>query len=231
MQRCFRRQTEIASEESVETAPSREPSWTVVFAVFAAALLYSALPSHLRFLPNYSLLVVSFVIATPLLIAIYRGNFKLAHALGYAISGIQTLFLIGAVILLVTHLPKHKESGLELLQSAGVLFPLNILIFGLWYWRIDSGGPYEREIAGAHVVGEFLFPQMTMDRETREQCGQEHWTPGFIDYLFLAFNTSTALSPADTGALTRLAKCMMMVQASISVTILVLLVGRAVNVL
>lgn len=169
--------------------------------------------------------------AIPIIWATMLGNFKVAHIFGYVISGLQTLFLIGSVVLLVIHLPQNKETGIELLQSAGTLFPTNILIFALWYWRIDAGGPYEREIAGAHVSGEFLFPQMTMDPETRDQCGHPEWTPGFIDYLFLAFNTSAALSPTDTAALTHLAKVMMMIQASISITILVLLVGRAVNVL
>ena len=202
-----------------------------MLAVFVIALLYFALPTHLRLVPEWMPLAVSFVLVAPILWAVSKHKFKLAHKLGYVVSIFQTLVLIGAVVLLVNHLPQQKESGVELLRSAGVLFPTNILIFALWYWRIDSGGPYEREIAGAHVVGEFLFPQMTMDKPTREMCGQDDWTPGFVDYLFLAFNTSTALSPADTAALTRPAKLMMMVQSSISVTILVLLVGRAVNVL
>lgn len=195
------------------------------------ALLYLGVPAHLRVVPSWVPLAGTTVFVIPLVWAIWSGNLDVAHRLGYVVSGFQTLFLIGAVCLLVVFLPARRESGLELLQSAGTLFPSNILIFALWYWRIDAGGPHEREIAGAHVVGEFLFPQMTMDPETRRECGQQHWTPGFIDYLFLAFNTSTALSPADTGALTRIAKVMMMVQASISITILVLLVGRAVNVL
>lgn len=185
----------------------------------------------MRVVNSWVPLVVTVILAIPVLWAIYAGKFDLAHRLGFVVSTLQTLFLVGAVVLLVTHLPTKKESGLELLQSAGTLFPSNILIFALWYWRIDAGGPYQREIAGAHVSGEFLFPQMTMDCDTRKQCGHEEWTPGFVDYLFLAFNTSTALSPTDTAALTHIAKIMMMLQASISITILVLLVGRAVNVL
>lgn len=217
------------SERVIEL--SREPRWPALVAVFTVALLYFGVPSHLRVVPDWIPVVLTALATVPVVFALSQGNYRFAHTVGLLISGFQTTFLIGAVVLLVVHLPQKRESGLELLQSAGTLFPSNILIFALWYWRIDSGGPYEREIAGAHVAGEFLFPQMTMDPETRRQCAQEHWTPGFIDYLFLAFNTSTALSPADTGALTRFAKIMMMIQASISITILVLLVGRAVNVL
>lgn len=195
------------------------------------ALIYFAVPTKLQLAPSWVLLILTFVLIVPLIWLNYKGNYRTAHNIGFMLSGLQTIFLIGGLALLIFHLPRHGESGIQLLQSAATLFPSNILIFALWYWRIDAGGPYAREIAGSHVAGEFLFPQMTMDIETRKQCGQDDWTPGFIDYLFLAFNTSTALSPADTGALTRLAKVMMMVQASISVTILVLLVGRAVNVL
>lgn len=210
---------------------SREPRWEAAVAVLTVGLLYLAVPAHLRVVDNWVPLAATAALAIAIIAVLGSGNYKAAHVLGYAVSILQTTFLMGAVVLLVRNLPLHRESGLELLQSAGTLFPSNIFIFALWYWRIDSGGPYAREIAGAHVAGEFLFPQMTMDPETRQRCRQDNWTPGFVDYLFLAFNTSTALSPADTGALTRIAKVMMMIQASISITILVLLVGRAVNVL
>lgn len=80
-------------------------------------------------------------------------------------------------------------------------------------------------------MGSFLFPQMTMSSQARTASGMKYWQPGFVDYLFLAFNTSTALSPTDVPVLSRWAKAMMMVQALISLSTIVILAGRAVNVL
>ena len=97
--------------------------------------------------------------------------------------------------LLIAALPKHKESPVALLQSAAALWIANILVFASWYWRLDAGGPHQRELRGVHSDGAFLFPQMTLTPETRRAMGEDTWSPGFVDYLFLAFNTSTAFSP------------------------------------
>ena len=91
-------------------------------------------------------------------------------------------------------------------------------------------GPHERDMRSEHRCGAFFFPQMSMDPELLD-AGDRKWVPGFVDYLFLAFNTSTALSPCDTAPLSRWAKFLMMVQASISLTIIVLVAARAVNIL
>jgi uncharacterized membrane protein len=96
-------------------------------------------------------------------------------------------------------------------------------VFASWYWRLDAGGPHQREVTGMHVEGAFLFPQMTLD--------DPDWIPGFVDYLFLAFNTSTAFSPTDVPVLSRWAKGMMMIQSIISFTTVALLAARAVNIL
>ena len=72
---------------------------------------------------------------------------------------------------------------------------------------------------------------MSMLPEARVAARQQTWSPGFLDYLFLAFNTSTAFSPTDTPPLTVWAKVLMMLQSIISLTVLALLVGRAVNIL
>jgi hypothetical protein len=106
-----------------------------------------------------------------------------------------------------------------------------MLVFASWYWRLDGGGPNERDRRGIHTDGAFLFPQMMMDNELRKKMGEDRWSPGFIDYLFLAFNTSTAFSPTDVPVLSRWAKVMMMVQSAISLATLALLAARAVNIL
>jgi hypothetical protein len=139
--------------------------------------------------------------------------------------------MIVSVILLISGLPSHRQSPTELLLSAASLWFTNILVFALWYWRLDAGGPHGRDSRLRHAEGAFLFPQMTMLPEAKIAAGQQTWSPNFLDYLFLAFNTSTAFSPTDTPALTRWAKVLMMIQSMISLTVLALLAARAVNIL
>ena len=113
-----------------------------------------------------------------------------------------------------------------LLRSASALWITNILVFALWYWKLDAGGPLKRDRRQAFSNSSFLFPQM-LSREEQKLS----WKPNFVDYLFLAFNTSTAFSPTDTAVLSRWAKLGMMVQSLISLTIVALLAARAVNIL
>ena len=100
----------------------------------------------------------------------------------------------------------------------------NVLVFALWYWKLDAGGPYARASRDSHECGAFLFPQMSMQN-------QKSWTPYFVDYVFLAFNTSTAFSPTDIAPLSRWAKVLMIIQSMISLTTLAILAGRAINIL
>ena len=126
----------------------------------------------------------------------------------------------------VTDIPQHLETPRALLRSASALWIANILVFALWYWKLDAGGPLRRERPLGLMNSSFLFPQM-LRREEQDQS----WTPHFVDYLFLAFNTSTAFSPTDTAVLSRWAKLGMMVQSLVSLTIIALLAARAVNIL
>jgi uncharacterized membrane protein len=107
----------------------------------------------------------------------------------------------------------------------------NILVFASWYWRLDGGGPHERDLTPGHVDGAFLFPQMTMHPEAKLAAGEHEWEPNFVDYLFLAFNTSTAFSPTDVPVLSRWAKILMMIQALISLLVIALLAAKAINIL
>ena len=142
-----------------------------------------------------------------------------------------TAGLIISVILLVNALPAGKETPQQLLLSAASLWITNILVFALWYWRLDAGGPYQRDKRPGHSEGAFLFPQMTMSKEALREAGQQDWSPNFIDYLFLAFNTSTAFSPTDAPVLAKWAKVLMMLQSLLSLLIIALLAARAVNIL
>jgi hypothetical protein len=139
--------------------------------------------------------------------------------------------LIISAILLVNALPARKETPQQLLLSAASLWVTNILVFALWYWRLDAGGPYQRDKEPGHSEGAFLFPWMTMSKEALREAGQPDWSPNFIDYLFLAFNSSTAFSPTDVPVLARWAKVLMMLQSLLSLLIIALLAARAVNIL
>jgi len=132
---------------------------------------------------------------------------------------------------LIRALPAHKESPTELLLSAVALWFTNILVFALWYWRLDAGGPHGRDSRAGHPDGAFLFPQMTMQPGSQADTEEPEWSPNFLDYLFLAFNTSTAFSPTDAPVLERWGKALMMLQSLISLTVIALLAARAVNIL
>ncbi|HEY0759171.1 MAG TPA: hypothetical protein VGD59_07950 [Acidisarcina sp.] len=218
----------IQTEKKIER--EIEPRWPAVVALFAVAGLRLALPESLSVGPRWLLLAVVGVLIVPTILA-RRRNDKLNQVLGYVVIVVVTLDMTWSLGLLVTALPEHKETPLQLLRSASALWVTNILVFASWYWRLDAGGPHAREQRGVHTDGAFLFPQMTLDSQAKRQMGEECWNPGFVDYLFIAFNTSTAFSPTDCPVLTRWAKLMMMVQSLISLAAVVLLAARAVNIL
>ncbi|MGH9664970.1 MAG: hypothetical protein ACRD9L_11150 [Bryobacteraceae bacterium] len=211
--------------------PAIEPRWPAAIAVLAVAGLQLVLPPHLTLLPGWLLLVLVILLLIPAIVLHRRGEHELNQILGYIILGAITLDLIASLALLVSGLPSHRDSPRALLESALGLWLSNTLVFASWYWRLDAGGPNQRDLRGVHTDGAFLFPQMTIDPGLKAALGARRWRPGFIDYLFLAFNTSTAFSPTDVPVLSRWAKLMMMVQASISLGTVVLLAARAVNVL
>jgi len=207
-----------------------QPVWPAVVAVLAVGGLNLSLPEPLTFGPSWLLLAVVTVILIPVLVARMRGSFELNQKLGYLLLCVVTVALVWSVWLLVLSLPRHTLAPLALLRSAAALWVTNVLVFASWYWRLDAGGPHVRNLSACHTKGDFLFPQMTLAPGTQTPLDPS-WSPGFVDYLFLAFNTSTAFSPTDSPVLSRWAKVAMMVQSSISLTTLALLAARAVNIL
>lgn len=209
-----------------------EPIWPPLVAMLAIGGLYSALPSSLLAgAPSWLLVAIVVALLVPMVILHYRGNHALHQRLGYVLNSIVTAALILALALLLWEVTQHKVAPPQLLRSAASLWLANILIFASWYWRLDGGGPHKRARTIGHSDGAFLFPQMTMPPEAKVAAGEKEWEPNFVDYLFLAFNTSTAFSPTDVPVLSRWAKCIMMVQALISLLVIALLAGRAVNIL
>ncbi len=215
--------TEVQPEPCIEVA--REPRWPAFVAMLAAASMYWALPEHLSVGPSWLLLTVVFVLIIPIAVSHHRGHYNVTRILTFCANGAITFAMIASLIFLIQGIPEHRESPKILLRSATALWITNVLVFALWYWKLDAGGPLERDRARCRLDSSFLFPQMLVED------GLEQWSPQFMDYLFLAFNTSTAFSPTDTAVLSRWAKAGTMVQALISLTIVALLAARAVNVL
>lgn len=210
-------------------ALQREPRWPSVLAVLGVVGLYAALPASLNVGPRW---LVGALVSVLLLLSIWAHQTErhgLNQFFGYAILAVETTALVGSLILLVGALPQQSEKPVVMLRSAGALWVTNVLVFALWYWRLDAGGPHRRDARIGHESGAILFPQMTLAPDA--PAYDANWSPNFVDYLFLAFNTSTALSPTDAPFLSRWAKMLMMVQASISLTVIALLAARAINVL
>lgn len=208
-----------------------EPRWPAMLALLAIGAMRYALPDFLSFGPRWLLLILVAVLIIPTVWARYRGNHKMNQTFGFITNSVVTADMAWSLALLIAALPSRREAPGTLLLSAAVIWVTNILVFASWYWRLDAGGPRARELQGAHTDGAFLFPQMTLSKESRESMGEDTWNPGFPDYLFLAFNTSTAFSPTDVPVLSRWAKVLMMVQSLISLATLALLAARAINIL
>ena len=208
-----------------------EPRWQALAAVLAVAGIYLALPRHLIVGPIWLLPTLIVVLLLPTVVSHRIGWRGLNRALGTFINGITTIALVASVVLLVRALPSHKESPLELLRSGGLLWLTNVIVFALWYWRLDGGGPTARQEHPRFGSRSFLFPQMQLEKSERGRFECEGWRPLFIDYLFVAFTQSSTFGPTDAPLLARWAKAMAMIQIAISLSIVILLISRAVGVL
>lgn len=200
-------------------------------ALLSVGVLRLALPESLSLGPSWLLIPVVGILLIPTVWTRSRGFNRTNKIMGHVLSSIVTADMIWSLGLLVSALPTHRIAPPDLLRASAALWISNILVFASWYWRLDAGGPHAREKRGFHTDGAFLFPQMTLIRQTKMDLHEQSWNPGFVDYLFLAFNTSTAFSPTDCPVLTRWAKVLMMLQSLISLATVVLLAARAVNIL
>jgi len=221
----------IENEVMANLPRHTEPRWPSVIALLAVGGLRLALPESLSAGPDWLLLAIVGLLLIPIIWSRLSGLDRLNTILGYIVNSVVTLDMVWSLYLLVAALPSRKETPQDMLRSAGALWITNILVFASWYWRLDAGGPRARELRGVHTDGAFLFPQMTLNQQEKQVMGEQYWSPSFVDYLFLAFNTSTAFSPTDSPVLSRWAKVLMMVQALISFATVALLAARAVNIL
>jgi hypothetical protein len=158
-----------------------------------------------------------------------RGNRPHAGHRWFALSvvGLVTLVNIVSIGLLVHYLLGHHAhvQGRPLIASGAVLLATNILLFAVWFWEFDRGGPVSR-FMNPDVLPDFQFPQME-----NPQFAPKPWRPGFLDYLYMSLTNATAFSPTDTMPLTQSAKILMSLQSVTSLITIALVVARAVNIL
>jgi hypothetical protein len=219
----------VANEHDRVDKP--EPRWQAILAFVAVGGIYLALPASLIVGPIWLLPSLIFVLLVPTVVSHRAGWHGLNRVLGITINGITTLALIGSVILLVRALPSHKEAPLQLLFSGALLWLTNVIVFALWYWRLDGDGPTRRQERKEFGSRSFLFPQMQIEKSERGRFECEGWRPIFVDYFFVAFTQSSTFGPTDAPLLARWAKILGMIQISISLSIVILLISRAIGVL
>ena len=198
--------------------------WPQAIVLVVLGIIYATLLEDL--LPGPSFLPIVFVAALlgPLFYAELRGYYHLSRLLGLGLISLATI-AIGAIVLDYVAPLGSKPPPELLFSQAFIIWIANILTFAIWYWEIDSGGPERRKrITSSYQSEDFLFPQMSQD-----QGNAANWSPGLLDYIFLAFNQSAAFSPTDTAVLSRRAKILTMSQTSISLLIIVVLASRALS--
>lgn len=216
--------------------------WLACGAIVIVAILQFFLINNLSLGPRWLAPAAEIALLIPLMIAfrVRQARARRAVAEGrlldpqrrairyLAIGLILVMTLMNFVALseLIQALLAGKaENGRTLLVDAVIIWVINVIVFGLWFWGLDGGGPAVRHAQGQPYF-EFLFPQATINREAASP-----FTPGFVDYLFLSFTNATAFSPADTMPLSQRAKLLMMAEAMISLLTIAFVAARAVGIL
>lgn len=227
-----------AAQEGVALAKRsrRVTYWPAQLCVLAAILLEVGLPGKLTTGPKLLLpslegaLLIGLAATTP------RGRVAEDHPFRRRVT-IGLIALVNAAnagsLYLLAHelLHKHITNGRSLILSGIAIWLTNVLIFSLWYWQLDRGGPANRARHPDPTTPEgqpdFVFAQMDSGRPYTP----DSWLPDFLDYLALAVTTATAFSPADTMPISQAAKALMSTQALISLITLGLIISRAVGIL
>ncbi len=206
-----------------------EPRWPASLAILVMIALQLRLPDTYTPTGRYLLPVLELVILVVLVAVNPRRISRrttLSRTLGLLLIGLASLVNAWSVVRLVRVLlsGQHFDAG-ELLTVGANVWLTNVLIFALWYWELDRGGPGARA-TGTDPNPDFLFPQMA-----ESAIDFHHWEPEFVDYAYVSFTNAAAFSPTDTMPLSRWAKLAMMLQSAVSLVTAILVVARAVNVL
>ncbi len=209
---------------------SEEPRVQVTIAVVAAIGLMLALPSRVASRPWWVLPGLAVLLLLGVFVARsgpLKGRTLVLRVASLSLIAVMSLANATSAGRLIVDLVRATgiKNPSELLLTGGAIWLTNVIMFGIWYWEFDRGGPIERA-AGSQPYPDFVFPQMT-----NPELAPSDWEPGFVDYLYVAFTNAMAFSPTDTMPMTRWAKLTMLVQSVISVVTLLLVIARAVNVL
>jgi uncharacterized membrane protein len=206
-----------------------EPFWPAQLTVLAAIGLQLALPKRLTAGPSWlvpaleGVLLIGMFLASPRVLEYEHPRRRRAALALMALVSAANVFSLAALTHYLLH--HNVSKGYELIISGMSIWLTNFLIFGLWYWELDRGGPGKRA-SGHDQAPDFMFPQMTDDR-----IQPSGWRPQFIDYLYVSLTNAAAFSPTDTMPLTPMAKCVMGAQSLVSLVTIGLIVSRAVNIL
>lgn len=208
-----------------------ESRWPVILTIAVVTLVLSLMRARIRLLPYWATYIFAVSLLLPMLgVALSRSKrmwlrmenlTTLAMAVIIEISALVTIFYL--IYEMVMH--PHDVNGRMLLSSSVGGWMVNILTFSLIYWRIDRGGP-EPRANNKDRKPDWLFPQTGVPEEA-----PAHWHPTYVDYLFLSFSTATAFSTTEVAPMTHRSKLLMMLQAAISMTILVIVASRAINII
>ena len=206
----------------------RESRLPAAIAILVVAVLYPLIPSQLSLGPAILFPIVAVLGVLPLTIADALGlEHPWQRPLALTLLGLTAAANGTSIALLVRELIARSSdmSGRQLLAGALTVWVANVIVFALWYWELDRGGPRQREADGGDTP-DFLFPQMTDAKDI-----MPGWQPAFPDYLYTSSTNATAFSPTDTMPITGWAKLLMSAQSLSSFVLVVLVTARAVNIL
>ena len=212
------------------TTARTEPRWPASLALVAAATLNFVLPGKFTLGPPWLVPILEMAILIPLYISspVRRADESRWQSIfANILIGIANIANIASLVLLVKQIVFNAKvtTGPELLYSSLAIWLTNILVFSLWFWELDRGGPDDR-LRDDHGAPDFLFPQMVTPG-----CAHPQWSPKFVDYLYLGFTNATAFSPTDVMPLSRWAKMMMLAEAVVSLATITIVASRAVNII
>jgi uncharacterized membrane protein len=207
-----------------------EPRWPVSIAVLAAIVMQRLIPNRLATQPRWLLPGLALVLLVALIVTnpqrINRRS-TLLRVLSLLMIGVLTAGNVASAARLVLDLlngTEHQAPDALLLTGAAIWLT-NVIVFSLWYWEFDRGGPAARAHA-THPHPDFLFPQMDSPEHAPDD-----WEPAYIDYLYVSFTNAAAFSPTDVLPLSRWAKATMLMQSIVSLVTIALIIARAINIL
>ncbi|HUY30949.1 MAG TPA: hypothetical protein VMV02_08160 [Acidimicrobiales bacterium] len=213
-----------------QRATAGEHRLPVAAFITVAIVLQVLLPARYLVGPRLVPVVLEAVLGAGLLVANPRRINRSSRALrGASLLLIAMLSLANAwsAVLLIDALVRGRtgSNAAVLLGSGAAIYVTNVIVFALWYWEFDRGGPVARARA-RRPYPDFLFPQMT-----NPELAPPDWSTRFFDYLWLSYTNATAFSPTDVMPLSRWAKQLMLLQSAVSLVTVALVIARAVNVL